>query len=290
MSRTTIHGEFPGHKLEGAERYKRLYHFTSFDAFVKIWLSKTLRFGPVYNVNDIQEIKDSVSITDVRQMPLMYAYLDVINEYKQISLTMDYDSYLCGCMSTMMWGHYGDKGQGVCIQFDFDKLNIPDSCYFGPIDYVEFKPKGITLSSSMHTRQDLIRFIGQKKETLFFTKTKSWEKENEYRIISRDLSYLSVANAISAVYLTKYDSVECKYVEQLVNKAVPVKCIKFISSIEDDRAIPILVDTEKERTQMNEFKQHPSDTISLKASRFYEQHKGSADFPLLMDLNELMSE
>lgn len=35
---------------------------------------------------------------------------------------MDYDSYTQGCMSPMMWGLYGDKGKGVCIEFDYIKL------------------------------------------------------------------------------------------------------------------------------------------------------------------------
>ena len=32
----------PGQPLKGANRYKKLYHFTSFNSFVKIWLSKKL--------------------------------------------------------------------------------------------------------------------------------------------------------------------------------------------------------------------------------------------------------
>lgn len=31
----TSHGEFPGSKLVGKERNQRLYHFTSFDTFIK---------------------------------------------------------------------------------------------------------------------------------------------------------------------------------------------------------------------------------------------------------------
>ena len=30
--------------------------------------------------------------------------------YKQISLMLDYSEKVKGFMSTMMWGHYGDKG------------------------------------------------------------------------------------------------------------------------------------------------------------------------------------
>lgn len=51
----TSHGHYPGTKLIGKDRYKRLYHFTSFDTFVRIWLSGELLFGDVQKVNDLQE-------------------------------------------------------------------------------------------------------------------------------------------------------------------------------------------------------------------------------------------
>ena len=46
---------YPGRKLEGKAKFEKLYHYTSFDTFVKIWLSQKLRYGKVQNVNDIQE-------------------------------------------------------------------------------------------------------------------------------------------------------------------------------------------------------------------------------------------
>ena len=57
VSYCTLNGEFPGKRLKGAKRYEKLYHYTSFESFVKIWLNKTLRFSPVTGVNDIQWIR-----------------------------------------------------------------------------------------------------------------------------------------------------------------------------------------------------------------------------------------
>lgn len=45
MPITTIQGTYPGEKLKGSDRYKKLYHYISFDSFVKIWLNKNLRFA-----------------------------------------------------------------------------------------------------------------------------------------------------------------------------------------------------------------------------------------------------
>ena len=118
------HGIFPGKPLKGKERYKKLYHYTSFDSFVKIWLNKNLRFSSSENVNDILEAKKEYSAPAIAQMPLMIALQEAKASYKQISLTMDFDSYLWGCMSSMMWGYYADKRKGVCIELDYDKLGF----------------------------------------------------------------------------------------------------------------------------------------------------------------------
>ena len=92
-------GTFPGNKLKGVERYKRLYHYTSFDSFVKIWLSKSLRFSPVSNVNDIQEKVIEASISNPEQFELAKNFIAIRKSFKQVSFTMDYDSYFKGCMS-----------------------------------------------------------------------------------------------------------------------------------------------------------------------------------------------
>ena len=101
--------EYPGKKLTIEERKKRLYHYTSFNSFVRIWLTKTLKFGKVTGMNDLFENNFSSQCNN----PSEFSYLDYYHEerkkYKQISLTMDYDSFTQGCMSPMMWGIYGDK-------------------------------------------------------------------------------------------------------------------------------------------------------------------------------------
>ena len=62
-----------GEKLTGKNRYKKLYHYTSFDSFVRIWCTKSLKFGEVMGVNDIQEKDRPVTITNMQQLPLGHA-------------------------------------------------------------------------------------------------------------------------------------------------------------------------------------------------------------------------
>ena len=43
MTNNKINGE----KLTGKNRFKKLYHYTSFDSFVRIWCTQSLKFGEV---------------------------------------------------------------------------------------------------------------------------------------------------------------------------------------------------------------------------------------------------
>lgn len=70
----------------------------------------------------------------MQQLPLGPALNKVRNKtYKQLSFTMDFDAKLKGCMSPMMWGYYGGKCSGICIEFDFDKLKFPKDAIKGPV-------------------------------------------------------------------------------------------------------------------------------------------------------------
>lgn len=104
----TANGEYPGHRLTFAEKSAHLYHYTSFVSFVKIWLSQRLLFSPLSKMNDVQEKSVRCASSNPNSIPILKAYDEIRRKYKQISFTMDYDSYFKGCMSTIMWGHYAD--------------------------------------------------------------------------------------------------------------------------------------------------------------------------------------
>ena len=239
----TNSGTFPGNKLKGVERYKRLYHYTSFDSFVKIWLSKSLRFSPVSNVNDIQEKVIEASISNSEQLELAKSFIAIRKSFKQVSFTMDYDSYLKGCMSPMMWGLYADKTKGVCIELDYNKIQFPHNCLKGIVRYKAILNKYKGISPDVKTESDLIRFIIKHQKELFFTKNKCWSGENEYRVLSKEDDYLNIKNAISAVYLAAEDSPELGWVHNIVDGIIPIKIFTHTFAL-DNSAIPIIKDTE----------------------------------------------
>ena len=290
MSKTTIYNLssreatiFPGHKLSGKQQYRKLYHFTSFEIFVRIWSLKELKFGKVSNVNDIQESLKEVKVS-INQLPLMCAYQDILSSYKQISFTMDNDSYLKGFMNTMMWGYYGDKSHGVCLEFDFDKLTFPKGTIKGKVRYTKFPNRITEFPADIVTIRDVKRFISKNANKLFFSKQIGWKEENEFRVLNNSLDYLNIENAITCVYLTSCESKECQMVEQLVNNVIPVKFLSYHGDL------PIAVDTKRERDKLLNAKLDKNNVLNSfyqQARQHYEKHKYYENKLLLLDRYEI---
>lgn len=283
---STSNGVYPGQKLKGKDKYQKLYHFTSFDTFVRIWLTQQLKYGHVLNVNDMLEIDRSASAPRLDQIAIIYAYNDIRASYKQISFTMDYDSYVKGCMSPIMWGQYADKRKGVCIELDFDKLNIPTYCYAKPVKYKTLLDKSTILDSDITTIKQIRHYIKRHKDDIFFTKQRCWSAENEYRIVNDRDDFLDIEGAVSAIYLTSYDSLECRLVEKLVNGTVPVEYIHHIA-VCANKALPVSSSTQIMREQMDRSTNNPNNLLATwtkQAQEFYERNKHDENASLILKL------
>ena len=233
-------------KLIGEERYKKLYHYTSFDSFVKIWLNQNLKYSPLSNVNDILEVDFETAVINSDRIDLCRRLNEYRLSYKQISFTMDYDSALKGCMSPMMWGLYADKRKGVCIELDYDKIHFSESTLRDVVSYKKYLKKQNIVDEKIETEKGLEEYVKKHQKRLFFTKQKSWEGENEYRVLSNADDFLNITGAVTAVYLTSYYSQECLLVEKLVNGQVPVKYLSYIRTY-NNWAIPFLQETQEQR-------------------------------------------
>ena len=220
--------QYPGRELSLEEKKQRLYHYTSFNSFVRIWLTQTLKFGVVTDMNDMFEHNFSSQCHSINAIKHLNSYHEEKKKYKQISLTMDYDSYTQGCMSPMMWGLYGDKGKGVCIEFDYIKLmkHLKRGMLHDAICYTPQLPEPPVLTKE--AASDWEAFFESKQKELLFTKHDCWSKENEYRIVSKKKDdYLKINGAIKAIYMTKCKSCECECIEELLknNEDVYFRCV-----------------------------------------------------------------
>ena len=264
-----------------ALRGRKLYHYTSFESFVKIWLSQKILLGSIENVNDFMEYKHTVEVNNPCCLPLTEAFNDVRASFRQISFTLD-DDQMEGFKNPMMWGQYANKGRGVCMEFDFNKLylNYKDKSevFDGFVCYKDKLPKLPPLNGII-TRNDIRRYILRNKEPIMFTKFTVWDAENEYRIVSDNISEIEIDNTISAVYLTSCLSDECVFVEKLLeNTNVPVWTLcMFFSQIQ-------IVDPQKRRNKIKE-----SCDIYSQAKDYYQRHKNDCNASLIMDSIKLKS-
>lgn len=272
----------PGKPIDGEMRHKRLYHYTSFYSFLKIYFSGSLKFGSVSQVNDIMEANRRMVCNTPKQLPLLFAMRDILASYKQISFTMDYDSLIKGCMSNSMWYHYGDKRNGVCIEFNADKLHLTENFLCGEVDYHYLLDEKLSLPKEASSIVDVETFINKHKYQIFFTKTKEWQYENEYRVVCQNDNGLDIRDAITAVYFTDCDNAFVMTAEKIVDDSIQIKYIDYFNESGD--ITPLDQGTESMRHKMKRIAESHKNETSLmqQAEKLYETNKHKRDCPLLL--------
>lgn len=208
---------------------ERLYHYTSFESAVRILDSGYILFSDLCRMNDINESYRTVywEITGDPVFPKDSFW----THYRQLSLTQDgsHDGYNI----PSMWGHYADRGNGVCFVFDKNLLltQAPNGKYFhhDEVDYDCEYNGDIMLSpgdyNSIHRQlwEDNIKDV-------FFIKTEDWEHEQEYRIIqySKQITKfksLQIGSSLIAVIMLydqkKNQSIFGSYEDRMLHKVNP---------------------------------------------------------------------
>lgn len=215
--------------LIDASSSPKLYHFTSFNNAIRILATNQLKFGSFYNTNDIAEVhRDDFSNIDSNEV------LKEIFSYKTLSFTKD-DSEKA-FEKDPLWGYYAEKGNGVCLQFDKEKLlrcfnNLEyESKWYGDVKYdkdwcgtsfdVAQKSNGVTEEV----------YVKRMKTEFFFTKSLDWKHESEFRMVVKpqddeDL-FLDISEAVDGVILCLpriknfQDSAEFKVLSKIVDKSI----------------------------------------------------------------------
>lgn len=205
----------------------KLYHFTSVKSFKKIWETQSLKFADSKKTNDIFEKKKILQVTNLifpeayksasHKVSFIKHFYDILFEYRQISLTMDYDD-VAGYASPMMWGQYANHTRGICIELDTEKLNLNlNDVWSSKVVYTNHLPY-INFDNTVLLNDDDIRnYIIEHRDDIFFKKHFHWTYENEYRIISNKESFLSIHGAINAIYLPDCKGYAFHVVDGLIN-------------------------------------------------------------------------
>ncbi len=160
------------------------YHYTSFEAAVKIVASRKLLFSDIDKVNDINESSGPNAIAN---NPVELEELQPFFEsFTQISLTMNVDNHK-GFDIPAMWGHYAQRGRGACLVLDKQKIieEIKSrGLYSREVVYDVASPYDIYYDKNRYGSPEV--FITTQKDELFFRKSPDWAYEQEYRIIAID--------------------------------------------------------------------------------------------------------
>lgn len=214
---------------------EKLYHYTSWCAAMKIIASKTLKFGKLQHMNDVNEAhrwifyEPGVDLSSIKEE---------LNRYCQISLVND-NKPRSGYNIPAMWGHYAEKGNGVCLVFDKQKLMscLGRNMWKGNIRYSKNYIGDIDIPT-----KDIERYFKENKSGIFFKKTADWRYEQEFRIVARQSGKeelkLDFKDSLMAVifYFAQdvphnqcvFDSVNVKAVEK-VDPTLPIlECGNFL--------------------------------------------------------------
>ena len=207
---------------------KHLFHYTSLDSAIKIILSNTLRFGKFDNMNDIAEVKRE--LYDENGSEILE---QIVFQYRAISLTIDSGTNDRGFAIDTLWGYYAEKGNGVCLIFDREKLiteyqnqyrtdedGIPNDL---TIKY-EYEYSNLNFGVG-NTYEELEKYVKENIEEIFYKKDLCWQHEKELRLLvkSQDEIFLNLADSlIGAIICVPKEndykkSMQYKLLEELQN-------------------------------------------------------------------------
>ena len=177
----------------------------------QIWLSSVSTFNDPFdtpllhlsNQNDdfiglVQEASSEMFRVAcfVRNVRLPYvpkkSIIPIINEKKH---RKDRSEYL----NELMWAHYADAHKGVCIKYSFENGLYPE---------IDAESDCITWFEDVVYTDELEKINAEKLSLsdAFFKKGKSWEYENELRLIQckvdchSERQYINIQNSIEAVF------------------------------------------------------------------------------------------
>lgn len=188
-----------------------LYHYTNFDNCLKIILSQTLLFNHLNKLNDINESFRPLYFKDFENdfESMNNKFQRILDSYQQLSLTID--GRRKGFDIPSMWGHYADKGNGICLVLDteiilsslMDKVRFYDSVSYSD----NFCPEIFTNHNS---KKD---FSDEEMKNMFFIKTYDWSYEQEYRILAyapneNKRLEQSIKGALKAIIVHSFDDIE----------------------------------------------------------------------------------
>jgi hypothetical protein len=244
-----------------------LYHYTSADTALNYILKNgTLKFNSFSQVNDPREskacdfspfVRDDLNLSREQYDSISREISDVLKaNAKIVCFSQDKDAAIGkwqpealldrGFAKPSMWHHYGDKHCGLCLMFEWNKLN---QAFLKQLDSgrlisgkVDYSNKGILPNLSKDpfvVNLIQVREIGDYYsaiknhlnfwfQDLFLRKLSDWKNEDEYRWIYLDDNlgpiYVGFEGALEAIVIGEH--VPNSYYEDILRY-----CVKYHADV-----------------------------------------------------------
>lgn len=199
----------------------KIFHYTKLSTAIEHILPKMqLRTSSLHKMNDPKENQPwsfgGRNIDYAGSYPETYSQKTHIdhqyklgNDIKKCCQIICFvkDEPVQGFSNEIMWAHYSDNHQGVCLEIDSDKFirenneQIADYI-FEPVTYGQHQRLSFTWELEMDKEQNIQRFTRAKYKDLFLRKSKYWERENEKRLLifSKAQMYLTIKESLTGIY------------------------------------------------------------------------------------------
>ena len=187
-----------------------LFHYTTFDSFLKILEDMT--FLPSYfgKLNDMNEGNGNNMNMDKNFMVMMNAKKYIMERCRLLSFSQNYDIHGLiheGTNHPAMWAHYAENSEGVCIVIDRDEFINRNKEVF---DTHFYKFEDVSYNTINTPKDDEINYSAETPEefnknnwrALFFMKHNDWKNEDEHRLFIMDYDgKLSINGCIKYIVL-----------------------------------------------------------------------------------------
>lgn len=235
----------------------------------KISVDDTVKSKSI-QISTMQAIRNAINSlvstkTNIDDSEWLFSYLenyakqlddaDVINEINTFRTLMQdahtnindkiNDTFLVSCLTTvdyfnqLMWSHYADKEQGICIAYDFsNEKYFQDHASILPIIYSTKRPQIPWKDCILHS--DNPKTIYANILEGLITKSKAWDDEQEWRVIMPKTDDQKFEMPpIKCIYLgTKIeDAYKKEVIKHAKAKSIPVKQMKIDSTTYDLHAV-----------------------------------------------------
>lgn len=192
--------------FEDTRKSTFLYHYTTMKCAVSILKSRTLRFGEIVRLNDLNESQRLIFYSNMNGCD---KGRDVLNSYEQISLTCDdlEEDFTPkrGFDLLTMWGHYAEGGHGVCLVLNkkrlLEKCKRLSACFQNHVEYTSGYNSIIRFTSDNPEEE-----LDRRTNEVYFTKSEEWRQEQEFRIIQKRCcgpNSIDISDCIEGIILTE---------------------------------------------------------------------------------------